>query len=271
MMLTRAITGFFFIAVLIGALLLGEYSFVAFFSFVGIWSMYEFYGIVRSDQVQPNVVLGLSAAVTLSASIGAYFLLDTPLQFIFLTVPFVSFIFIRSLFQKRALPFHDLAYTFAGVIYACVPFLFFVALGFIQGTYNFQIPLGFMVILWANDTGAYLSGRALGKRKLFERISPNKTWEGFIGGVLFAIAFAMGLAYYFDSLPTWQWATVALLIAVFGTLGDLVESMLKRSLGVKDSGHILPGHGGLLDRFDGLLVAAPLVYVFLILVQCYGN
>jgi len=122
-------------------------------------------------------------------------------------------------------------------------------------------------MLWANDTGAYLSGRSFGKHKLFERISPNKTWEGFIGGILLAVVIALNLEHYFGALSKWEWVTMAVIIGVFGTLGDLVESMLKRSLGVKDSGNILPGHGGLLDRFDGLLMAAPLVFFFLLMLS----
>lgn len=266
-MLTRAITGFFFIAVLMGAIFLGQYVFVAFFSLVGVWALYEFYGIVRTEEVQPNVLLGMLAAVVLAAMTSLYCLGLLPLAKTVAFVPFIALIFIGTLFQKRKLPFNDIGYSLLGIAYACVPFLFFIGLGFIQGTYNLYIPLGFLIMLWANDTGAYLAGRSFGKRKLFERISPNKTWEGFFGGVALALAIALNLAYYFESLAQWEWAVMALLISVFGTLGDLVESMLKRSLEVKDSGNILPGHGGLLDRFDGLLIAAPLVFLFLLMVS----
>lgn len=266
-MLTRAITGFFFIAVLIGAILLGQYSFVVFFSLLGAWCLYEFYGMVKSDTVHPNVPVGLITALVLGGLVSLYCLGMIPLNEVWLFLPLFSVVFIVSLFSKRMQPFHDIAYTFLGVIYASFPFLFFLSLGFIKGGYNPYIPLGFMIILWSNDTGAYLAGRSFGKRKLFERISPNKTWEGFFGGVLLAFFVALNLAQYFGSLQKWEWATMAIIIGVFGTFGDLVESMLKRSLGVKDSGKILPGHGGLLDRFDGLLIAAPLVFIFLLLIQ----
>lgn len=266
-MLTRAITGVFFIAVLIGAILLGQVSFTVFFSLVGLWALYEFYGIVRSESVKPSMFWGILAAFVMVLSIGLYCLSIIPLTKVWAFVPFLAFILIAALYQKSKLPFHDIAYTLFGISYACVPFLFFIGLGFIQGAYNPYIPLGFLIMLWANDTGAYLSGRSLGKHKLFERISPNKTWEGFIGGVLLAFIISFILEAYFGALSSWQWASMAIIIGVFGTLGDLVESMLKRSLGVKDSGNILPGHGGLLDRFDGLLIAAPLVYVFLLLIS----
>ncbi len=266
-MLTRAITGFFFIAVLIGAILLGQYSFVVFFSLLGTWCLFEFYGMVKSVVVRPHIIVGLVTAAVLGSLVSLYCLGIIPLNMVWLFLPLFSAVFIVSLFQKHAQPFHDIAYTFLGVIYASFPFLFFLSLGFIKGEYNPYIPLGFMLILWSNDTGAYLAGRSFGKRKLFERISPNKTWEGFIGGIVLAFFVALNLAQYFGSLQKWEWATMAIIIGVFGTLGDLVESMLKRSLGVKDSGKILPGHGGLLDRFDGLLIAAPLVFIFLLLIQ----
>lgn len=266
-MLTRAITGLFFIVVLIGALLLGEVVFVTFFSLVGLGALYEFYGIVKSEENNPNSLIGLIAGGALAVLIGLHCLGYIPFSKVWLFIPLFSLVFILSLFQKSKQPFNDIGYTLVGIIYACIPFLFFVALGFISGTFNHYIPLGFLIILWANDTGAYLSGRSFGKRKLFERISPNKTWEGFIGGVLFAMLIALNLEQYFGSLQKWEWVTVAAIIGVFGTLGDLVESMLKRSLGVKDSGSILPGHGGLLDRFDGLLIAAPLVFLFLLMIQ----
>jgi len=265
-MLTRAITGVFFIAVLLGAIFLGQIAFVTFFSLVGVWSLYEFYTIVRSEEIKPNVFLGILSAIVLVVLCGLWFLQLIPATKVWAFIPFISFIFIAALYQKSKLPFHDIGYSLLGITYACVPFVFFVGLGFIQGAYNPYIPLGFLIMLWANDTGAYLSGRSFGRHKLFERISPNKTWEGFIGGVLLAVLIALNLEKYFGTLTMWQWASIAVIIGVFGTLGDLVESMLKRSLGVKDSGNILPGHGGLLDRFDGLLMAAPLVYFFLLMV-----
>lgn len=266
-MLTRAITGFFFIVVLIGSILLGKYSFVVFFSLLGVCSLYEFYGIVKQqDGVKPLRSVGILTATVISVLISLYCLAIVPLNMIWLFLPCVSFIFILPLYLNHEKPFHDIAYTLGGLWYAAFPFFFFVSLGFVKGSYNAAIPLGFLIILWANDTGAYLAGRSFGRRKLFERISPNKTWEGFIGGIALALLVSLNLEQYFGALLKWQWASVAVIIGVFGTLGDLVESMLKRSLGVKDSGKILPGHGGFLDRFDGLLIAAPLVFLFLLLI-----
>ena len=131
------------------------------------------------------------------------------------------------------------------------------------GSYYYQIVLGFFFLLWANDTGAYLVGRKLGRTKLFERISPKKTWEGSLGGAVLGIGVGYLNAQIFTDLSLFNWIIVALLVVVFGSLGDLVESLFKRSLNIKDSGKLLPGHGGLLDRFDGIFIAAPIVYTYL--------
>lgn len=262
-MKTRAITGFFFIAVLIAAVLLGAYAFISFFAIVGVYSVYEFYKMVQSEQTRPLLTTGILSAVVGLTLLGAVllgFIDERSLLWLF-SVVFV--LYIAALFRKTSSAIQDISYTLFGMIYAALPFGIFISLGFVNGDYNPYIPLGFLILLWTNDTGAYLAGKSFGRRKLFERISPNKTWEGFVGGVVLAVVVSLNLARYFESLQTWQWLTMAIIIGTFGTLGDLVESMLKRNTGVKDSGNILPGHGGLLDRFDGLLMAAPLVYLFL--------
>lgn len=266
-MKTRAITGVIFVAVMIAATLFGACVYSIFFTLLSTWCLYEFYGIVSSDERAPNKWLGILLALLLFI-LGSLISLDLlNVKFLALMIPIVSVTYIVSLFQKRKFPFNDIAYTFLGIAYVTLPFFLFSKLGFMQGSFNYVLPLGFLILLWTNDTGAYLAGRSFGKRKLFERISPKKTWEGFFGGLILAIVAAVNLEKYFSYLPLWQWITVAVIISVVGTLGDLVESMLKRSLQVKDSGNILPGHGGFLDRFDGLLLAAPMVYVFLLLIN----
>jgi phosphatidate cytidylyltransferase len=183
---------------------------------------------------------------------------------LFLFVLSVSLVFIRELFKISVAPFANIAYTLVGMAFVIIPFSFFHALAYInkQG-FNFHIPMAFLLMLWANDTGAYLVGLTIGRTKLFERHSPKKTWEGFIGGVVISAGVGYIISLYFPELDWKQWMSVGILISCFGTLGDLVESMFKRSINVKDSGSILPGHGGLLDRFDGLLLAAPIVYTYL--------
>lgn len=262
-MKTRAITGFFFIIVLVLATVLNAYLFVVFFGMLGVLATREFYKLVASEEVRPLQSLGLLSALLLVLLTGGCFLFDLPMKSFLWMIPASVVLFIASLYRKSANPFQDIGYTVLGIIYGSMPFLFFIGLGFTNESFIAGIPMGFLVILWSNDTGAYLTGRAWGKRRLFERISPNKTWEGFIGGVSLAVLVSLCFPFFLDELSRLQWAFIALIIGVFGTLGDLVESMLKRSLNIKDSGNILPGHGGILDRFDGLLIAAPLVYLIL--------
>lgn len=259
----RAITSFFFVLIMLAAVLTGPYTFSAFFVLLGLLCTDEFYRMVRSEAIQPNRLLGLLLGIVLFTAIVLCVLTDAGLIYLYAGVPLISLIFFTTLYRNRKDPFSDIAFTFLGLIYGMLPFVFFYALGFINGVYEYSYPLGFMLMLWASDTGAYLTGRSLGRHKLFERHSPKKTWEGFAGGLLLSVVAACLLAHYFNGPALWQWIGSAVMIAVFGTFGDLTESMLKRSLDVKDSGAILPGHGGLLDRFDGLLLAAPLVYIFL--------
>ncbi|SEN25116.1 phosphatidate cytidylyltransferase [bacterium A37T11] len=263
-MLTRAITGFFFVLVMLGAVLTGAYAFSGFFIVLGLLCTDEFYRLLGHDAgTRPHRWLGLLAGLTFFGSWAATFLWQTPGFYLLLGVPVFSLIFITELYLKNRQPFMAIGYTFLGLVYAFLPFVFFFSLGFLTGEYRYAVPLGFLIMLWSNDTGAYLAGRSFGKHHLFERHSPKKTWEGFAGGVLLAIVASLVLAHFFQEIASWQWLGCALIISVIGTFGDLTESMLKRSLNVKDSGSLLPGHGGLLDRFDGLLLAAPLVYVFL--------
>lgn len=262
-MRTRAITGFFFIVVLIGAVLLGPYVFVTLFSLIATCCVYEFYRMVHTENTQPLLFLGVGVAAVGLALVGSTLLGLLPYSILPFGIVAVLLLYIAALFRKTAHPIQDVAYSLFGLIYAAIPFIFFMGLGFVNGAYDAYIPLGFLILLWTNDTGAYLAGRSMGRRKLFERISPNKTWEGFFGGVVMAVVAGFILSHYFGVFPLWIWVCMGMIIGVFGTFGDLVESMLKRNVGVKDSGNILPGHGGLLDRFDGLLMAAPLVYLFL--------
>jgi phosphatidate cytidylyltransferase len=273
-MKTRAITGFIFVIVMIGSLLLGQYVFGAFYLVLGAFALYEFYSLVGQNTAQPDVPAGLINGLLLFSGFALLILSDNmtlpvllgykATHSLLLLLPLTSAaVFIRQLFRRYDRPFNNIAYTYLGIVLVIVPFTFFYALAYLKGGFNFHYPLAFLVLLWANDTGAYLVGRRFGKTKLFERHSPQKTWEGFIGGIAISVVAALVIGHFYADLLWNQWASVAILISCFGTLGDLVESMFKRSINVKDSGGILPGHGGLLDRFDGLLLAAPVVYVYL--------
>lgn len=273
-MKTRAITGFFFVIVMLGSVLLGQFVFGAFFLLLSALSLHEFYGLVKHASLKPNATAG----IVNGAMVYAGFLLliyannhvlanpgaDKVAHGLLFLLPIMfAAVFIDELFKQSASPITNIAFTYLGIIYIVVPFTFFHALAYVDGSFNFHYPLAFLLMLWSNDTGAYLAGRQFGKTKLFERHSPKKTWEGFIGGLITSIVAAIIISHFYTGLPWKQWVSVAILISCFGTLGDLVESMFKRSIHVKDSGGLLPGHGGLLDRFDGLLLAAPVVYTYL--------
>lgn len=259
----RAITALFFVIIVVASMLLGVYLFSAFFILLSAFCLNEFYRIIADEAGKPSRLLGLLLGVVAFGLFVGYSLGALPSDYLLFTTPFLAAVFIAPLYHKQNKPFISIAYTLLGIVYVILPFVAFFALAFTTGVYDYRFPLGFMLILWSNDTGAYLIGRFLGKHLLFERISPKKTWEGLIGGVLVAVITAQVLAHYFPILASWQWTGVALVVSIFGTFGDLVESMLKRSQQVKDSGAVLPGHGGLLDRFDGLLLAAPAVLAFL--------
>ena len=266
-MKTRAITGFFFMLVMIGSVFCGQYVFFGFYLFLSLLTLIEFYGLMRTSGIRPHRNLGIFAAALLFLMTAGYHYLQFESKYLLLTIPLIFSIFIVELYKKEKIPFANIAYTFLGLIYIALPFCFFHGLGFISDSriFHFEIPLAFLLMLWANDTGAYLFGVRFGKRKLFERHSPKKSWEGFFGGVVTALIVAWLISIQYVALSLISWFGMAVIISCFGTMGDLIESMFKRSLGVKDSGSFLPGHGGLMDRFDGLLLAAPVAFVYLYL------
>lgn len=267
-MKTRAVTAFFFTIVMLGSIFLGAYTFAAFYLLLSTVALLEFYGLIKTSGIRPHRNIGLLVAVIIFLITAAYHFWQLPTKYLMLGVPFVFAIFVAELYKKEKIPFANISYTFVGFVYVTVPFCFFYSLGYMlhNYTYSFHLPLSFLLMLWGNDTGAYLFGMKLGKHRLFERHSPKKSWEGFFGGVFTSLLVSFIVSLFFPEIDVIVWAGMAILISCFGTLGDLVESMLKRSLNVKDSGTLLPGHGGFLDRFDGLLIAAPVVYVYLYLV-----
>lgn len=268
-MLTRAITGALFVAALIAGVYFNEIVAFGLFCLIVLLGTDEFYSLVKkSKTINPLRFWGLLMNLTSIILMGLIILNNLPTKM--LTIPllmmFMTFIF--ELYRKKNHPFINIAYTIIPVLYISIPFAMLFDLGFYNSKdYSFQIILGFFFLLWTSDTGAYLSGRFFGKHKLFERISPKKTWEGSIGGTILTVGVAYILSLYFTDLGLTNWIVTGMLTAIFGGLGDLVESMLKRSLNIKDSGNILPGHGGILDRFDGLLIGIPFVYTYLQLVQ----
>lgn len=269
-LLTRIVSAFIYGLVLIISVLAGKLWFLLFFAMVSTFCLVEFYNLTESGDVKINRFWGFTLAGIMYLSISLY-LLGYVLQpkFFFFFLPFLYIIFVQELYNRNKRPFHSIAYTILGIIYTLLPFLLFVSLAFMSADrhYDYRPCLGFLFLLWGADTGAFFSGKLLGRHLLMERISPKKTWEGLFGGLITSMGVALILSKFFKGLSLMEWLGMAAIIVTIGSLGDLVESMFKRELDKKDSGTIMPGHGGVLDRFDGLLISAPFVFLYLLLIQ----
>jgi len=267
----RIVTGAIFVSVLIGGMLLNQYSFLAVFLLITILALFEFYGLMqKAGKLDLNKYLNTFGGVLLF--IGGYFYFSTSGGFIYF-VPYVLYtltLFISELFLKRTDPIRSLAYAVLGQVYLAFPLTLLNYLAFVyegSGSYHHAILLAMFVFIWVNDSFAYLSGSLLGKHRMFERISPKKSWEGFIGGAIFTIGAAVIYSRFFIQLSLPEWIGFAIVMIVFGTLGDLIESLMKRTLDVKDSGNLLPGHGGILDRIDSIVFAIPAQFVYVVILS----
>lgn len=266
----RLITAIIGAAAIVFGIVFSEWTYFAIFFFICAMSLVEFYKLTLLDGLVPQKTFGTLCGLLIFCL--SFFIErgDISYRYYFLIFPIISCVYMIKLYKKfERKPFTNIAFTFLGIFYVAVPFSLLNIATFENQVYDYQIIFGCLFILWASDTGAYFAGTFFGKRKLFERISPKKSWEGFVGGAILAFAFAYALPYFFSSIghdPTirsWQWMVVGVIIIIGGTFGDLVESLLKRSIEIKDSGTSLPGHGGFLDRFDGLLISAPFIVAFL--------
>lgn len=259
-----------FIAASLGAILIvnciywSDWSYFAIFFAICALTQLEFYNLLGLDGNLPLRTFGTFNGLllfTLSFLIEKYNW-DSKYYYIF-AVSLTGIYFIKLYVKKDLKPFANIAFTFMGIIYVSLPFSLLNIAVFFKGGYSYHVILGSMLILWASDTGAYFSGKTFGKRKLFQRISPKKTWEGSIGGAMLGVGVGIAFSFLLTDLPLWKWVCISVLIVVAGTYGDLVESLFKRSINIKDSGKSIPGHGGFLDRFDSLLLSAPFIVAFI--------
>jgi phosphatidate cytidylyltransferase len=271
--LQRAITGIIFVAVLVGCILGGPISFTILFALISALTINEFGTIVnRMENTRMNKPISILAGLFLFLCFG-YIGVVPGANEIFIPYLFlILYLFISELYKKQPNPLNNWAYAMMSQIYIALSFALLNVLAYHSSAadsvsqYNPILPLSIFIFNWVNDTGAYCTGMLFGKHRLFERISPKKSWEGSIGGAVFSIIAAIILAHFFTFLSTGIWIGLGLTVVVFGTWGDLTESLMKRTLGIKDSGNILPGHGGMLDRFDSTLMAVPAAVVYLYLV-----
>jgi len=263
-LIPRLITGLSGAAAIIFGVWRSEWLYFLIFFLIVLFSIIEFYKLSGINGAVPQKAFGVICGLIIYCL--SFFIEQgtLPKKYYFLFFPLVCTLFIIKLYKKKEQkPFVNIAIILLGIFYTAIPFALLNMAVFEDLKYNYQIILGCLLILWATDTGAYFAGTFFGKRKLFERISPKKSWEGFAGGAVLAMVFAYLSSIYFTSLPQWQWICIGWIIIVGGTYGDLVESLLKRSIEIKDSGTSLPGHGGFLDRFDGLFISAPFIVAFL--------
>lgn len=281
--ITRAITGVLFVVIVVTGFLKGL-SMIALFALITGMSVWEFTGLVnRRENVTINRFICTVAGVYFFLAVAGFCCGLTPSSVFLPYLVTIIYLFISELYAKNEDAIQDWAYTMLSQMYIALPLSCINILAF-RGTpdgnviFNMLLPLSVFVFLWINDTGAYITGSLLGRHKLFPRISPGKSWEGSIGGGLFVVMLAMFVAHVDHSgilsplgctetgLTLIQWIGLGIVVVFFGTWGDLVESLLKRTLKVKDSGTILPGHGGMLDRFDSSLMAIPasVVYIYTI-------
>ena len=290
----RALTATIFVAVMLLGIFLHEGTFYLLFFTISMGCLWEYMKLMTDNNrlrevgaiiianglwfiyiMKDQVFDALMNAWNLNGSIlgGSKHIIYMILIFAFLSFLIVPFLLlIIELFQKTDNPFQNVAGTLLGIFYAIVPFFLLISISkeskysfdtFLSNQFTPNIAAGILFLTWINDTGAYLVGSRIGKTPLFPRISPKKTWEGTIGGALFCILTGFIIHRVLGVLGLTDWLVIGAIVAIFGTLGDLIESMLKRSVGVKDSGTFMPGHGGFLDRFDAFIFAIPFVFLYL--------
>jgi len=279
-LVVRAITGAVIVLAIIASIILGKYYFGALFFIFTILGTFEFFKMIEKSDIIAQKMFGTAVAGALYLllwwvsfepfSSSMSFNSETPQRAMYLViiVLLVFIIPIRELYRTDSnQPIANIATTILGIVYVAVPFGLMNFMFRYKGEQTFHLLLSLFVILWTADTFAYLVGSKIGKNRLFERISPKKSWEGSIGGLIAALIAATIFSYFFKEMSLALWLGYALIIVVAGAYGDLVESMFKRSLNIKDSGNILPGHGGILDRFDAVFLAVPAAILYLMFIS----
>lgn len=264
----RAITALIGVAIIITGIVYSPWSFAGLFLIILLLTLREFYALARKSGANPFEVWGLVFSFT---GFGQLFLsqeIGIDRHFFWVLPAFFSIVFIYPLTQLgRTHAINCLAISILGVFYVALPFSLLIPIAYGSGEFRYELIIGILFAQWASDSGAYFAGKAFGKRKLFEKVSPNKTWEGAVGGLVLSIVMSQVFCYYFGTLTHLEWAGLAMVISVFGSIGDLIESLFKRTLAIKDSGNAIPGHGGFLDRFDSLLLSIPFALAYLNLIS----
>ncbi|MBR5850693.1 MAG: phosphatidate cytidylyltransferase [Alistipes sp.] len=274
-LLIRSLSGLGLIVVVLGGIVYAQWSFAAVLLLMVVGGMLEFYALSNKQGIAPQRVLGLLAGVLLFALNFAFVSNDIEVlgsaqrPFVFglaMLLLLVPLMFICELYRKAENPAANIGATIMALFYVALPLSLVLYMPLIGSeVWNPWIVVAYIATVWSNDVFAYLVGMSIGRHRLFERLSPKKSWEGFFGGLVGAVAAGLVAAHLLGA-SYGVWAGLALVAAVTAVLGDLAESMFKRAAGVKDSGNVIPGHGGVLDRFDALLLSAPFVFVYMLFV-----
>jgi phosphatidate cytidylyltransferase len=270
----RTITGLSMVFILLAALYFSGWVFAVIFLVVTVLGLWEFYGLISNENCHPQKYYGTLAGILIyMAGMVVYLVVGSGIYDRFwlgiipflLALPLFFLSFIVEIYRNKPHPLANIATTTLGFLYIALPFSMLLYFNRPDTLHFMGMPVilvGYFTFTWMNDTSAYLYGKQFGKHKFFERISPKKTWEGTIAGAVVTFLLAFGLHFLVHDMPLTDWLALAGMVVLFGTHGDLVESLLKRSLNIKDSGTILPGHGGILDRFDTMLISAPFVFLY---------
>ncbi|WP_299890040.1 phosphatidate cytidylyltransferase [uncultured Lacinutrix sp.] len=266
--LTRSLSGLLYVTLLVGSLFFQHALIIVFFIF-GLLCLAEFKKLIQLKSVVPYIIFTVIYIIFgywrlfMNSSMG----IDEATQILMVISIFVHLLLVKDLFSEKVIPMFESKRYILTTFYISSAFIFLILIPYYKNEYSPKLLLGSFIIVWVNDTFAYLVGKNFGKQKLFPSISPKKTVEGFLGGLLFACIASYFIFTYTETLTFNNWLILSVIISFIGTIGDLIESKFKRQAGVKDSGVIMPGHGGLLDRFDSVIFAAPFIYLFLRILQ----
>ena len=260
----RLLSGIVYVVILISGILIHKYAFlgvVVILSVICLWEFKRLIHLKKEILLYPLLIFGLVS----------YHFLEVPkvvTLFVLGATIITQLLLFYDLIYIRIIPMFEKKKYIVSIFYLISNFVFMSLIPFsVNEKYEPIFILGIFILIWVNDSFAYLTGKNFGKRKLYERISPKKTIEGFIGGLLFAVLASVVIAQFSEVLNVWQWIGFSIVVGFFGTIGDLIQSKFKRQAGVKDSGTIMPGHGGIFDRLDSVLYASPFVFLFLQIVN----
>lgn len=272
--ITRGVAGVVYIAILLFGILHNKYSFVIVFGLILVLALNEFFRLI--EQKTPHLISKLFNIISgLAIFISAYLFLDgkSILALPISALAYLLALLVSAIIINRTDIFNTIIYSAFGHLYITLPFCLLLLISYeyklANTIYHYAFVLAVFVFIWINDTFAFATGITMGKNKLLERISPKKTIEGFVGGIFFTMLAGVGFSFLFTEYNIFFWVGFALITSLFATLGDLFESLIKRTYNVKDSGQLIPGHGGILDRIDSLLFVIPAIYIYLLITNSF--